>query len=245
MLQRFGAVLGVALASSVFSAYGAIGSPTGFTDGFRPGITVAAALALVGALAGLAVAAHKTKQTESPLRCSSQNRLIEPEPPPTSCWRVPVRRTPPADFNQRAATRAKFDSSSTSPPKGTDDARHPSSHLDRRRHRACPRARLDQAGRRGLVVGASGRRHRPSRRHHGDLLRRKRSRCSHGDRSKTRQNASSGAASKDPRDWKGTEISFRLDATRGRRHDAALHARRLARERATSWRTAAPTGAPT
>ena len=46
MLQRFGAVLGVALTSSVFSAYGAIGSPASFTDGFRPGVAVAAALAL-------------------------------------------------------------------------------------------------------------------------------------------------------------------------------------------------------
>ena len=66
MLERFGAVFGVALTSSVFSAYGAIGSSSGFTDGFRPGITVAAALALLGALAGLAVAAHKTKHAEEP-----------------------------------------------------------------------------------------------------------------------------------------------------------------------------------
>lgn len=66
MLQRFGAVLGVALTSSVFSAYGSIGTPSGFTNGFRPGIAVAAALALVGSLAGLAVTAHKTKHAEEP-----------------------------------------------------------------------------------------------------------------------------------------------------------------------------------
>jgi EmrB/QacA subfamily drug resistance transporter len=66
MLQRFGAVLGVALTSSIFSAYGSIGTPTGFTDGFRPGIVVAAALALVGSLAGLAVVAHNTKRMEEP-----------------------------------------------------------------------------------------------------------------------------------------------------------------------------------
>ena len=69
MLQRFGAVLGVALASSVFGRYGAISSPAGFTDGFRPGIAVAAALALFGALAGLAVAtrpAAKAKPNTEP-----------------------------------------------------------------------------------------------------------------------------------------------------------------------------------
>ena len=55
MLQRFGAVFGVALASSLFSAYGGLGSPGSFTDGYRPGIAVAAALALLGAFAGLSV----------------------------------------------------------------------------------------------------------------------------------------------------------------------------------------------
>jgi MFS family permease len=55
MLQRFGAVFGVALASAVFSASGRIGTPTTFTDGFRPALMVAAALALLGALAGLAL----------------------------------------------------------------------------------------------------------------------------------------------------------------------------------------------
>ena len=55
MLQRIGAVLGVALASSVFSAYGRLGSPETFTAGFRPAVGVAAALAFVGAAAGLGV----------------------------------------------------------------------------------------------------------------------------------------------------------------------------------------------
>jgi MFS family permease len=64
MLQRFGAVLGVALTSSVFGAYGAIGSPASFTDGFRPGVAVAAALALVGALAGFAVAARPAAEAK-------------------------------------------------------------------------------------------------------------------------------------------------------------------------------------
>ena len=55
MLQRFGAVFGIALASAVFSTYGRIGTPATFTDGFRPAVLLAAVLALLGALAGLAV----------------------------------------------------------------------------------------------------------------------------------------------------------------------------------------------
>jgi hypothetical protein len=55
MLQRFGAVFGVAIASAVFSAYGRIGTAATFTDGFRPAVMVAAVLALLGALAGFAV----------------------------------------------------------------------------------------------------------------------------------------------------------------------------------------------
>ena len=67
MLQRFGAVLGVALASSVFSAYGALGSPAGFASGFRPGVAVAAALALAGALAGFAVVTRHAKEETEPV----------------------------------------------------------------------------------------------------------------------------------------------------------------------------------
>ncbi len=55
MLQRFGAVFGVAIASSVFSANGHLGSPLAFTDGFGPGVAVAAVLAALGAVAGMAV----------------------------------------------------------------------------------------------------------------------------------------------------------------------------------------------
>jgi EmrB/QacA subfamily drug resistance transporter len=63
MLQRFGAVFGIALASAVFSTYGRIGTPTTFTDGFRPALMVAGVLALLGALAGLAIA---TRAADAP-----------------------------------------------------------------------------------------------------------------------------------------------------------------------------------
>jgi MFS family permease len=62
MLQRFGAVLGVALASSVFSAYGRIGTPATFTHGFRPAVMVGAVLALAGALAAFAVSTRTARE---------------------------------------------------------------------------------------------------------------------------------------------------------------------------------------
>jgi MFS family permease len=57
MMQRFGAVFAIAIAGSVFAAYGHFGSPASVTDGFRPALAVAAALSLLGAAAALAIAA--------------------------------------------------------------------------------------------------------------------------------------------------------------------------------------------
>jgi MFS family permease len=59
MMQRFGAVFAIALASSVFAAYGHLGSPVGITAGFRPALAVSAALSLVGAITALAVTARR------------------------------------------------------------------------------------------------------------------------------------------------------------------------------------------
>ena len=59
MMQRFGAVFAVAIASSVFAAYGRLGSPASVTDGFRPALAVCAALSLLGAATALAVAARR------------------------------------------------------------------------------------------------------------------------------------------------------------------------------------------
>jgi EmrB/QacA subfamily drug resistance transporter len=54
-LQRFGAVFGVAVVTTVFTASGRIGTPATFTDGLRPALAVAAILSLVGALASVGV----------------------------------------------------------------------------------------------------------------------------------------------------------------------------------------------
>jgi EmrB/QacA subfamily drug resistance transporter len=55
MMQRFGAVFAIAVASSVFAAYGHLGTPASVTDGFRPALAVAAALSLLGAITALAI----------------------------------------------------------------------------------------------------------------------------------------------------------------------------------------------
>ena len=54
-LQRFGAAFGVGVATSVFAAFGSLGSPTAFIAGFRPSFTTVAGLAVLGALAAFGV----------------------------------------------------------------------------------------------------------------------------------------------------------------------------------------------
>jgi MFS family permease len=59
MMQRFGAVFAVAIASSVFAANGHLGSPAAVTAGFRPALAVWAALSLLGSVTALAIAARR------------------------------------------------------------------------------------------------------------------------------------------------------------------------------------------
>jgi MFS family permease len=55
MLQRFGAVFAIAIGSSVFSAFGHLGSPASVTAGFGPALAVCAALSLLGTITALAI----------------------------------------------------------------------------------------------------------------------------------------------------------------------------------------------
>jgi MFS family permease len=66
MMQRFGAVFAIAIASSVFAANGHLGSPAGVTDGFRPAMAVSAALSLLGAVTALAVVTRRREPTADP-----------------------------------------------------------------------------------------------------------------------------------------------------------------------------------
>ena len=54
-LQRWGAVFGVAIATAVFDARGSLASPEAITNGYRPGLAVAAGLSVIGAVTAVAV----------------------------------------------------------------------------------------------------------------------------------------------------------------------------------------------
>lgn len=54
-LQRFGGAFGIAASTAVFAANGQLGTPTSFTAGFRPALTLAAGLSLLGVVSALAV----------------------------------------------------------------------------------------------------------------------------------------------------------------------------------------------
>lgn len=62
-LQRFGAVFGVAVVSTVFAANGHLGTPAQVTAGFRPALAVSAGMSLVGAVSALAGRRRRTRVT--------------------------------------------------------------------------------------------------------------------------------------------------------------------------------------
>jgi EmrB/QacA subfamily drug resistance transporter len=52
-MQQFGAVFGIAVATTVFNAHGSLASAAAITSGYRPALSVAAGLSVLGALAAL------------------------------------------------------------------------------------------------------------------------------------------------------------------------------------------------
>jgi EmrB/QacA subfamily drug resistance transporter len=54
-MQQFGAVFGVAVATTVFNAHGSLASATAITSGYRPALAVSAGLSVLGACAALAL----------------------------------------------------------------------------------------------------------------------------------------------------------------------------------------------
>ena len=59
MAQRFGAVFGVSIGSTVFATYGGLASPAAVTAGFKPALWTCAAFAGLAALTGLAMSARR------------------------------------------------------------------------------------------------------------------------------------------------------------------------------------------
>jgi hypothetical protein len=60
MMRELGGVFGIAIAVAVFAEAGSYASPSAFVDGFAPAMGVAAALALIGAAAGLALPGRRS-----------------------------------------------------------------------------------------------------------------------------------------------------------------------------------------
>ncbi len=58
VMRELGGVFGIALAVAVFAGAGSYASPEAFVDGFGPAVGVAAALALIGAVAGSLLPSH-------------------------------------------------------------------------------------------------------------------------------------------------------------------------------------------
>jgi hypothetical protein len=65
MMRELGGVFGIAVAVAVFAGAGSYASVPAFTDGFAPAIGGAAALSLVGAVAGLALPGRRSTAEES------------------------------------------------------------------------------------------------------------------------------------------------------------------------------------
>jgi EmrB/QacA subfamily drug resistance transporter len=64
MAQRFGAVFGVAIGSTVFATYGGLSTPAAVTAGFKPALWACAVFAGLAALSGLAMSARRQPAAE-------------------------------------------------------------------------------------------------------------------------------------------------------------------------------------
>jgi EmrB/QacA subfamily drug resistance transporter len=73
MAQRFGAVFAVAIASTVFSAYGSLSDPVSVTAGFRPALWSCVAFA---ALAALTSAAIRARTPRAPAGTTAADALV-------------------------------------------------------------------------------------------------------------------------------------------------------------------------
>jgi EmrB/QacA subfamily drug resistance transporter len=80
MMRELGGVFGVALVVAVFAATGGYASAAMFTDGFGPAIGVAAALALIGAVAGLALPNKKKEITQCDKSWSATRSSLSASP---------------------------------------------------------------------------------------------------------------------------------------------------------------------
>ena len=65
MFRQLGGAFGVAILAAVFAATGSLGSAQAFSSGFASALSVAAALSLLGAIAGMVLPGRQVKESES------------------------------------------------------------------------------------------------------------------------------------------------------------------------------------
>jgi hypothetical protein len=66
MAQQLGRVFAIAIGTSVFAAYGHLGTPASVTDGFQPALIACTVFAALAALTAIAITAPKKTQTPVP-----------------------------------------------------------------------------------------------------------------------------------------------------------------------------------
>jgi EmrB/QacA subfamily drug resistance transporter len=66
MMQRLGAVFAIAIGTSVFAAYGHLGTPASVTHGFKPALAACTVFALLAALTAAGITAPKKAQVTEP-----------------------------------------------------------------------------------------------------------------------------------------------------------------------------------
>src|SRR5260370_42637835 len=75
MLRQLGGAFGVAILAAVFASIGGYRSAQAFSNGFAAALLAAAALSLIGAIAGMALLSRQARvvvQTQSPERSESE-----------------------------------------------------------------------------------------------------------------------------------------------------------------------------
>ena len=76
MMRELGGVFGIAVTVAIFATAGGYASPQAFTDGFAPAMVAAAALALLGALAGTALPGRRRPPPPSRVRGDTMTRVM-------------------------------------------------------------------------------------------------------------------------------------------------------------------------
>ena len=99
-MQQFGAVVGIAVATTVFNAHGSLASPAAITSGYRPALAVAAGLSVLGAAAALGLRRAPAPPRPAPApahrpRPAAHRRLAQPLHRHAASRSPPPRQPPP------------------------------------------------------------------------------------------------------------------------------------------------------